>query len=158
MTVQMLDEKSGRRPGPLPTLGPIGLVDDTPDEAGRPGAGLEHFLGRLQVWFALVLSVSLPFIVYVLCSKGGFDLTVVTYPVLGAAMATVTAIGWTRSELGGRVRDVAPLRWLAVQSIPVAGFLLWRFGASGFYRSIPLIAVTWVFVATVNPLRTPAPR
>lgn len=158
MTVQLSDERTDRRPGPLPTLGPVGLADLPPTETGPIHSRPDPLLSSIRYWFTLVVCLSLPFITYVLCSKGGFDLTIVTYPVLAVAMAAAVAISWTRSELGRRIREVTALRLLPVQAIPVAGFLLWRFGASGFYRLIPLLAVTCVFVATVSPLRKPASR
>jgi hypothetical protein len=158
MTVQLRDERTERLPGPLPTLGTVGQVEGKPSESMSPDEGLEHLLGHLQIWFALVLSVSLPFIVYVLCSKGGFDLTIVTYPVLAVSMAAVTAIRCTSSGLSDRLCGIAALRWLPVQSIPVAGFLIWRFGVSSFYWLIPLFAVTSVFAATTHHPLTRASR
>ena len=158
MTVQLKEQRPERTPGPLPTLGPVELLDLASTGAGQDHAGPDPLLLRVRNWFSLAVCVSLPFITYVLCSQAGFDLAIVTYPVLAVAMAAAVVVTWTARERGPRPHEFKELRMLAVQAIPVAGFLLWRFGSSGFYRLIPLFTVTWVFVATVSPLRRPASR
>jgi hypothetical protein len=159
MTLRLEEQRTHLRPGPLPTVGPIGSLTDQSKVGTEPkNANLESLLGRLEKWFALVLAVSVPFIAYVLSWKGGFDLTYVTYPVLLTAMALASAVCYTSSEWAHRVRSVSTSRWLPIQSLPIAGFVLWRFGTAGLYRLIPLAAVTWVFVGIINPLRTPASR
>jgi hypothetical protein len=158
MTVQLQERTTERTPGPLPTLGPVERGDRAPTGAGQKHAGPDPLLLNIRNWFSLAVCVSLPFIAYVLCSKAGFDLTVVTYPVLVVAMAAAVVVSWTAGERGHRMHEAKALRMLAVQAIPVAGFLLWRFGATGSYRLIPLFAVSWVFVATVSPLRQSTSR
>jgi len=156
MALQLEERRTPREPGPLPTFGQSGR---SVGALGAPdAAGLEAILGRLEVWFAVVIAVSLPFIGYVLCFKAGFDLTYLTYPLLLVAMVVVTAMSWSGSGIAGRFGGLTTLRWLPVQSLPIAGFVMWRFGIGGLYRLIPLAAAAWVFVAIVSPLRRSAPR
>ncbi len=58
---------------------------------------VDRLRSPLQVGFTLALLLSLPFIIYVLTWYAGFDLTIVTYPLMAAALAGTAAALWIES-------------------------------------------------------------
>jgi hypothetical protein len=154
----MLDTKTGplpdlsiRRPGPIPS---IDRVDSGDEPSYRVPTGLE-------TGFKLLLSLSLPFIVYVLSWKAGVDLATVAYALVVLVMAAATILSWEPAR--GRVPEIwvaavkgnRPLRWLPLQAVPVVGFELWRHTTAGsVYGLVPLLAITWAFVATAGTARS----
>lgn len=65
---------------------------------------VERMRSPLQTAFSLAVLLSLPFIVYVLSWRAGFDLTTVTYPLMAAALAVTAAALWIESF--GAVGDI----------------------------------------------------
>ncbi len=153
----MLDTKAGplpelsvSRPGPIPSL-------DRIDRSKTADAASGRLLSDLQTGFNLLVAISVPFIVYVLSWKAGFDLSTVTYTLLSVVMACATLLSWetTRALLPeawiAAVSRTRRFKWVALQTIPLVGFELWRHASqASIYVLVPLLAITGAFVATVG--------
>ena len=55
---------------------------------------VDRFRSPMQVAFTATVLICLPFIIYVIVSLGGFDLTAVTYPAVGVALAITATVVW----------------------------------------------------------------
>jgi hypothetical protein len=163
-----------RVPGPLPTLtrrndvqlpfviAPSAQTDEastiqlvsSPERLVPPLERLRH---PLQVGFTVLLLLDLPFIVYVLCWHFGFDLTTVTYPLLTVTLGVLTVAIWLTSHRLGSSRRIdrllARIRtipWIALQVVPIVGFVLWRDGGLGRMNQLfPLFIVALAFTFSV---------
>jgi cellulose synthase/poly-beta-1,6-N-acetylglucosamine synthase-like glycosyltransferase len=58
---------------------------------------VERLASPLQIGFTLAVLLSLPFIIYTLVWRIGFDLTTVTYPLMAAALAGTAIALWVES-------------------------------------------------------------
>jgi hypothetical protein len=182
-----VDVKHSRVPGPLPTLDRIDPLDRSWQEpapaltATAPTAPeveqvaiaavnepvrssdqvmplLERLQSPLKVWFTVLALLDLPFIIYVLCWRAGFDLTSATYPLLTVALsASIVAVWMSSHRLGSRQRIAVVLAssrivpWMSLEVFPIVGFAVWRGGGLGsMNRLIPLFVVALAFVFTVG--------
>jgi len=156
------DHVEPRLPGPIPSLIGIGSVEPV---VSQPVATtvhdpevLEELRVPLQIGFTVLLLVSLPFIAYVLSWRSGFDLTSVTYPLLAALLGGSALAIWIHSRRSGSKSTISErdkwtriLPWSSLQVIPIAGFALWRgTDLARLEALIPLLAITWAFVAIVG--------
>jgi hypothetical protein len=149
MSPQLLDIETGPRPGPIPSLDRI--YEEKADKSpGNPPSGLE-------TGFKVLLFLSVPFIAYVLSWRAGFHLATVAYAVLAVVMLAAAIL--RLEHVGNRVPEVwatavnasTHLRWVSLQTIPLVGFELWRHAAPGsIYELIPLLVITWAFIAMVG--------
>ena len=69
-------------------------ADATPATQDRLLAFLERLRSPMQIAFSAALLLMLPFIVYVVVWYAGFDLTMVVYPLVAAALAVTAAVLW----------------------------------------------------------------
>jgi hypothetical protein len=163
-----------RVPGPLPTLTrrddiPLAFVSTPPTQTDMVPAIqlvsspervvllLERLRHPLQVGFTVLSLLNLPFIVYVLCWHFGFDLTTVTYPLLTVALGMLTVANCLTSRRLGTSRKIDSLlarfrtiRWIALQVVPIVGFVLWRDGGLGRMSQLfPLFIVALAFIFSV---------
>jgi hypothetical protein len=163
-----------RVPGPLPTLtrrddiptpfvsappaqtdiGPTIQLVSSPERFVPLVERLRH---PLQVGFTVLLLLNLPFIVYVLCWHIGFDLTNVTYPLLTVTLGVLTVANFLTSRRPGASRKIDSLLtrartipWIALQVVPIVGFVLWRDGGLGRMNQLfPLFIVALAFIFSV---------
>jgi hypothetical protein len=170
-----------RVPGPLPTLdhvdqaerstGPSPAAEPRPTHVEMvttpttppvpslepPTPMLAKLRSPLQYGFTVLLVLDLPFIVYALSWHAGFDLTVVTYPMVAAFLGVSTVSIWLSSrgavlwKVGAIVARTPMLPWISLQVFPIAGFVLWHRGGLGSLdRLIPLFVVALAFILTVG--------
>jgi hypothetical protein len=104
-----------------------------------------------------LLLLNFPFIVYVLCWHIGFDLTNVTYPLLTVTLGVLTVANFLTSRRPGASRKIDSLLtrartipWIALQVVPIVGFVLWRDGGLGRMNQLfPLFIVALAFIFSV---------
>jgi hypothetical protein len=183
-----VDVERGRVPGPLPTLDRIDQIDrrwqapaPTPTHTA-PGSApalarvavaavnepvtstdrlmplFERLRSPLKVGFTVSALLDLPFIIYVLCWRAGFDLTSVTYPLLTLALGGSTIAVWVASHRLGSRQKIGVLLarsriipWMSLEVFPIVGFVMWRDGGLGsMNRLIPLLVVALAFVFSVG--------
>jgi hypothetical protein len=137
-------------PGPIPSLD---MIDESSPEKATP----EGVLSDLQTGFKILLALSVPFIVYVVSWKAGFDVANVAYAMLGIVMVGSTVAYWARARGHlpanwiAPVRRIRNLRWVPLQVVPLVGFELWRHTwSSSVYALVALLAIAWSFIATVG--------
>jgi hypothetical protein len=119
---------------------------------------LERLRSPLKVAFTVLVLLDLPFIIYVLCWRAGFDLTTATYPLLTVALGGSTVAVWmTSHRLGSRQKIVVLLArsriipWMSLEVFPIVGFVMWRGGGLGsMSRLIPLFVVALAFIFSVG--------
>ena len=149
MSPQLLDIETEPQPGPIPSLDRI--YEENADQSSR------NPLPGLETGFKVLLLLSLPFIAYVLSWRAGFDLATAAYAFLAVVMlaATILRLEHVRNRAPGvwatTVNASTHLRWVSLQTIPLVGFELWRHAAPGsVYELIPLLVITWAFIAIVG--------
>jgi hypothetical protein len=161
--------KAQRVPGPIPILDCLDqtepLSEPTPIPELRPSVSslglsnpvLARLRSPLQFGFTVLLLLDLPFIVYALSWHAGFDLTIVTYPMLAGFLGVSTVAIWLSSrrfvlsKIGVLVARTPMVPWMSLQVFPIIGFVMWHQGGLGSLdRLIPLFVVALAFIFTVG--------
>lgn len=147
-------------PAPVSAAAQVAVeaVNDPAASPDRPVPLLERLRSPLEFGFIVLLLLNLPFIVYVLCWRAGFDLTAVTYPLLTVALGGATIAVWitsqrvaSRQRIGTFLAQARMLPWMSLEVFPIAGLVIWRDGGLGTVsRLIPLFVVAIAFVFTVG--------
>jgi hypothetical protein len=171
-TLDRIDQIDRRwqAPAPTPTQAPgsapapalarvaVAAVNEPVTSPDRLMPLFERLRSPLKVGFTVSALLDLPFIIYVLCWRVGFDLTSVTYPLLTLLLGGSTIAVWVASHRLGSRQKIGVLLarsriipWMSLEVFPIVGFVMWRDGGLGsMNRLIPLLVVALAFVFSVG--------